>query len=452
MPIDPSVFGAYRQPLRPVSSPADIAAQRRQEQMQQIALARQQSVMAQEQAAQQREQAIQSVVQKHGGNLEAAAGELSALDPQLGRQLYSAITSRRQDERIAQEKTAAQGREAQKMFDVGLWQAVNDAPEEQKQATFDAIVNEGKANGIKDLPGGLAALKPRASRYFADDIAKAQLLPKEQKPIGTREIQTIGADGNPVIRIVPDVPGEFPAAPPKGKEVTVGSLEDYLSATPERRREIERAKRAMAAAERAPERAGEEPLVPIIGPDGQAVLVRRSAAEGQRPANAREQGRPVTSGDAGRIADFDTSLNDLRTLGQTIPKGSTGTSAAFGASLPNFVTQATGVGVTAKQKQAVIDRVKQVIGKTLEGGVLRKEDEAKYEKILPTIGDVDSVVEAKLKGLEQAIRTRRQTTLDALSDAGYDTTKYTERGKQSDAMPKPTHRFNPETGQIEAVR
>ena len=54
------------------------------------------------------------------------------------------------------------------------------------------------------------------------------------------------------------------------------------------------------------------------------------------------------------------------------------------------------------QVSAVIDRVKQVIGKALEGGVLRKEDEVKYEKILPTIYDSAALVRSKLDGLESA--------------------------------------------------
>ena len=35
----------------------------------------------------------------------------------------------------------------------------------------------------------------------------------------------------------------------------------------------------------------------------------------------------------------------------------------------------------ARQAQADIDRVRQRVGKALEGGVLRKEDEEKYKKI-----------------------------------------------------------------------
>lgn len=172
--------------------------------------------------------------------------------------------------------------------------------------------------------------------------------------------------------------------------------------------------------------AAQEPLVAIMGPDGRPVLVRRSQAEGKTPASNREQGRAVTSGDAGRISDLDTSLNDLDVLEKTL--GTTGAGSKVGAILPNVVTEVTGWGADSKARQGTIDRVKQVIGKALEGGVLRKEDEIKYEKILPTIGDPPSVAKAKLQGLKQALVLRRQTTLDALADAGYETSKFNERG------------------------
>lgn len=175
-----------------------------------------------------------------------------------------------------------------------------------------------------------------------------------------------------------------------------------------------------------------EPLVAIMGPDGNPVLVPRSQAAGKRPANIREQGRPVVSGDAGRIADFDTSLDDLNTLsGALTGSKATGATAKAGAMLPNWVTEVTGWGTDAKSKQAMIDRVKQVIGKALEGGVLRKEDEAKYEKILPTIGDVPEVVDSKLDGLWNAIEKRRQTLIDSLADAGYDVSRYETRGTRT---------------------
>ena len=98
----------------------------------------------------------------------------------------------------------------------------------------------------------------------------------------------------------------------------------------------------------------------------------------------------------------------------------------IGAKIP-YVTQITGWGSDAKKRQAVIDRVKQVIGKTLEGGVLRKEDEIKYEKILPNIGDPQDVALEKLNVLDVAIAKRKQRRIDALKDANYDVTKFETR-------------------------
>jgi hypothetical protein len=153
---------------------------------------------------------------------------------------------------------------------------------------------------------------------------------------------------------------------------------------------------------------------------------------GDLPASTREQGRPVTSGDASDLADFDTSKDELAAVRAAIsPSDSTGIVARIGATIP-FVTQISGWGSDAKKRQAVIDRVKQVIGKTLEGGVLRKEDEAKYEKILPNIGDAPDVATAKLNGLDSAIDKRKQRRLDALADAGYETSRFKERGGSGD--------------------
>jgi hypothetical protein len=59
----------------------------------------------------------------------------------------------------------------------------------------------------------------------------------------------------------------------------------------------------------------------------------------------------------------------------------------------------------SRQLQAVIDRVKQTVGKALEGGVLRKEDEEKYKKILPVITDTKEVALRKIAELERTMKS-----------------------------------------------
>lgn len=194
--------------------------------------------------------------------------------------------------------------------------------------------------------------------------------------------------------------------------------------------------RDAAAAKRDPNASSSdnEPLIPIIGADGQPVLVRRSDAVGQRPANTREQGRPVPASSAENLAAIVTSIDDLKVLTDRI--GSTGASSKIGAMLPNAVTEFTGWGADAKSRQALIDRVKQVIGKALEGGVLRKEDEIKYEKILPTIGDAPSVAVSKLRGLDSALKKKLDREIEALEDAGYEVSRFRARRSDSQAQPK----------------
>lgn len=168
------------------------------------------------------------------------------------------------------------------------------------------------------------------------------------------------------------------------------------------------------------ETAGAEARTTALGESTR--LAAAAQRESERHNRATEHGRPVTSGDAGRIADLDTSLDDLVTLRTTL--GTTGAGSKVGTMVPNAISEFTGWGNDSKARQATIDRVKQVIGRALEGGVLRKEDEIKYGKILPTIGDPPGVAKAKLDGLEKALIQRRETQLDALRDANYDVTRF----------------------------
>jgi hypothetical protein len=186
-----------------------------------------------------------------------------------------------------------------------------------------------------------------------------------------------------------------------------------------------------------------------------------SAAETARhnremEANARNTkiGRPVIAGDAEDIATVDEGLKLAR--GLNFKQGDTGILPSIGGAMPDAVTNLTGFGVGAKQRQGVINLVKQIIGKGLEGGVLRKEDESKYEKILPTLSDHPDVVQVKVKNLIKILDQKRATRLNAMEDAGYNVSKFRERSAGDAETPPPatptaTHRFNPATGKVEAI-
>ncbi len=173
--------------------------------------------------------------------------------------------------------------------------------------------------------------------------------------------------------------------------------------------------------------------------DGKPVYSNPMA--GDTPYDRTRTGeRPVLSSDANNIADIDNSLSLLDGLKDAI--GKTGASSQMGAIAPNFVTELTGLGEDAKQRQALIDSAKQIIGKALEGGVLRKEDEAKYARILPTIGDPPAVAQQKIDGLKQALVQKREVTLEALGAAGYGVGRFRSQG----SVPKPAVSHGPSGG------
>ena len=74
---------------------------------------------------------------------------------------------------------------------------------------------------------------------------------------------------------------------------------------------------------------------------------------------------------------------------------------------------------TAQDIQSQINSTKQIVGKFLEGGVLRKEDEAKYEKILPTLRDTPDVAAAKLTNVKNLVELKIASQQEVLEAAGY---------------------------------
>lgn len=72
----------------------------------------------------------------------------------------------------------------------------------------------------------------------------------------------------------------------------------------------------------------------------------------------------------------------------------------------------------ARKDQADIDRVRQTVGKALEGGVLRKEDEEKYKKILATLTDTPETALYKISALKDTLNRDLESYLNAQSASG----------------------------------
>lgn len=105
-----------------------------------------------------------------------------------------------------------------------------------------------------------------------------------------------------------------------------------------------------------------------------------------------------------RLADFDVALSDLAGLEKRLREPGVGSRQGPVAGRIASVNPWDTLG---QDIQAEINGVKQTVGKGLEGGVLRKEDEEKYKKILPTLSDTPEVAAAKIANLQRRMTNAR---------------------------------------------
>lgn len=125
-------------------------------------------------------------------------------------------------------------------------------------------------------------------------------------------------------------------------------------------------------------------------------------------------GKPVSSATALQLADSSAALNMLGSLEKNI----TDNMDKFGP-IAGFVTGFNKWDVVGQSVQASINATKQIVGKYLEGGVLRKEDEDKYGKILPKLTDTSDVALEKLKKVRELVNERISAQRAALESSGY---------------------------------
>lgn len=229
--------------------------------------------------------------------------------------------------------------------------------------------------------------------------------------------------------------------------IPTGRQQEELTARAQQQKMLEalmgaRARAQAEAETRPPERpVSVSPGGTLIDPATGKVIFRAPERPPSSASLTGEGGKPLLSGEINKVSEIDQGLKDADVLReQILGKGGTGAASALGALIPNVVTEYTGVGAGAKQRQAVIARVKQIIGKALEGGVLRKEDEAKYAKILPTISDAPEVAQSKIDGLVQTLNNNRDVLLENYAAAGRDVSKFI-KPKAAPPAPAPSRKY-----------
>ena len=108
-------------------------------------------------------------------------------------------------------------------------------------------------------------------------------------------------------------------------------------------------------------------------------------------------GKPLSDAAVGKISETKSAIASLADLREVLKKNEQYLGPVAGLAALNPYS-------AARQAQADVDRVRQRVGKALEGGVLRKEDEEKYKKILATLRDVPETALYKIDQLAQDLQ------------------------------------------------
>lgn len=91
---------------------------------------------------------------------------------------------------------------------------------------------------------------------------------------------------------------------------------------------------------------------------------------------------------------------------------------------------------TAQILNAQIESVKQLVGRFVEGGVLRAEDSVKYSKILASLSDNPKTALAKIDNMEKELTAKYNGHLKSLGSAGYNVSKFNPLGVEKSPIQK----------------
>jgi len=148
------------------------------------------------------------------------------------------------------------------------------------------------------------------------------------------------------------------------------------------------------------------------------AAVKAAAGTTAKLQAEKTEGKVLPSTGAEKLGDFGASMLQMNELmdGLKNPDSPQGPIAEWRKINP--------YDWKAQGKQQLIAATKQMVGKALEGGVLRKEDEIKYEKILPKMGDTYESAELKTQQIVDMLDNAYKAKMKAFKNAGYDVSKF----------------------------
>ncbi len=146
------------------------------------------------------------------------------------------------------------------------------------------------------------------------------------------------------------------------------------------------------------------------------------AAEAERDKKHDDGAKlPATEGDA--LADVDVAKAQLDHMSDEFDRLDMG---GMSGKLGDKVTKLLGLQDTdSAEFEAVASRVRQAVGKILEGGKLAAGDEAKYRNMLLVAGDSPAVKRQKVEGMKAFLDDLKSGRIKVLKSGGYRTPEQT---------------------------
>ena len=132
-------------------------------------------------------------------------------------------------------------------------------------------------------------------------------------------------------------------------------------------------------------------------------------------------GQKIPAEQVSKLADLQTAIQNVRQLQSNFNSNTSGMSGKV-ASVP-FVGEAlASATATDAQKYTAARRVvKQLVGKALEGGILRPEDEKKYDQMFPEAGTWNAKAQVMFSTLLGTLQNSLGQHVQSLQQTGYNT-------------------------------
>jgi hypothetical protein len=147
----------------------------------------------------------------------------------------------------------------------------------------------------------------------------------------------------------------------------------------------------------------------------------RADTEAAKAAKAAA-GRPVQAADINKISDLDKSISELKDLGNKLStgQGMGGMARIENAIVPGGLAPYVPGAEAAKETAANIALARQVAGRAIHGGVMRKNDQEQAEQYMPKQDDPPQVVQAKLANILKLANDSKIGHIENLKRGGFD--------------------------------